>query len=178
MPTQRKVELVEQITDILTKNNYVIATDYRGLTVAELQELRKKLRDINTEYHIVKNNLTRFAAEKSGNEPLIELLVGPTAIAFGREDATKIAKTLVDYAKATKTTLSIKGGLIDGKLLNAQETIRLATLPPIEILRAQLLGTLQSPIFILQSMLAANIHGLYGVLNARIQQLGGNADVE
>ena len=178
MPTQRKVDLVEQISDILSNNNYLIATDYRGLTVAELQALRKQLRDINTEYRIVKNNLARFAAEKSGNEPLVELLVGPTAIAFGQEDATKMAKALIDYAKATKTTLSIKGGLIDGKLLSAQETTLLATLPPIEILRAQLLGALQSPLYMLQGILAAQVHGLYGVLNARIQQLGGIDDAQ
>ena len=177
MPIQRKVEIVDQITELLSQNNYIIATDYRGLTVTQIQDLRKQLRDLGTKYQVVKNNLARFAAGKSGNEAINELLIGPTALAFGRDDPAKMAKALLDFVKTTKTGLKIKGSLIDGRLLDVQQTSKLATLPPIDVLRAQLLGTLQSPIVQLQGLLAANIHNLYGVLNARIQQLGGNADV-
>jgi large subunit ribosomal protein L10 len=176
MATKRKIEIVEQLTELLSKSEFIIATDYRGLTVAEMSELRQQLRDIGTEYHVVKNNLVRFAAEKSGNEGLSELLSGPVALAFGHDDATKLAKALADYARISKTTLSIKGGLVDNRVLSAQDVSRLATMPPVEVLRARLLGTLQGPMFTLQNVLSASIHNLYAVLNARIQQLGGTAD--
>ncbi len=176
MPTQRKVEIVKELTELLSKYNYVLATDYRGLTVAEMAELRRQLRDISTEYHVVKNNLVRFAAERSGNDALIGMLTGPVALAFGTEDPARMAKALIDYAKATKTSLSLKGGLIDGKAFSAEQVTKLATLPPVEVLRARMLGTLQSPLYSLQAVLAAKIRSLYFVLNARIQQLGGTAD--
>ena len=86
------------------------------------------------------------------------------------------AKALADYARISKTTLSIKGGLVDNRVLSAQDVSRLATMPPVEVLRARLLGTLQSPLFTLQNVLSASIYNLYSVLNARIQQLGGTAD--
>jgi len=178
MPTQRKIDLVEQITQLFSENNYIVATDYRGLTVTQIQDLRKQLRDIGTRYQVVKNNLARFAAQNSGNEAVLDLLIGPTALAFGQDDPSKITKTILDYIRATKAEIKIKGSCIDGRLLDAQQTSRMATLPPIDVLRAQVVGVLQSPIAQLQGVLSATIYNLYGVLNARIQQLGGTADVQ
>ncbi|MEE8470034.1 MAG: 50S ribosomal protein L10 [Dehalococcoidia bacterium] len=177
MPTERKIQIVEQLTELLSRSKFVIATDYRGLTVTEVSELRRQLRELGTEYHVVKNNLARFAAERSGKEELCQLLSGPVALAFGYDDAAPLAKALVDYARTSKTSLSIKGGLIDSQLLSGEEMSRLATLPPIEVLRARLLGLLQGPAFALQNVLSANLYGLYSALNARIQQLGGTSDV-
>ncbi len=176
MPTQRKVQIVEELTELLSKYRYVLATDYRGLTVSQMAELRQQLRGVDTEYHVVKNNLVRFAAERSGNEELTSLLVGPMALAFSSNDPAKTAKAVIDYARATKIPLSIKGGLLDGRLLSAEQMTKLATLPSADVLRAQLLGTIQSPLYRLQNVLNANIQSLYCLLNSRIQQLGGTAD--
>jgi len=177
MTTKKKLQVVDQLAELLSQSKFVIATDYRGLSVAEMSELRHQLRNIGTEYHVVKNSLAKFAAENVGKQGLSQLLTGPTALAFGHEDILQLAKALADYIRISKTTLSIKGGLIDSQLIGSEEVRSLATLPSIEVLRARLLGLLLSPIFSLQNVLSANLRGLNSVLNARIQQLGGTTDV-
>ncbi len=177
MTTKKKPQIVDQLAELLSRSKFVIATDYRGLTVAEMSELRHQLRNIGTEYHVVKNRLAKFAAENAGKQELSQLLTGPTALAFGHEDIPQLAKALADYIRISKTTLSIKGGLIDSQLIGSEEVKRLATLPSIEVMRAKLLGMLLGPIFSLQNVLSANLRGLNSVLNARIQQLGGTIDV-
>ena len=177
MTTKKKPQIVDQLAELLSRSKFVIATDYRGLTVAEMSELRHQLRNIGTEYHVVKNRLAKFAAENAGKQELSQLLKGPTALAFGHEDIPQLAKALTDYIRISKTTLTIKGGLIDGQLIGSEEVKSLATLPSIEVMRAKLLGMLLGPIFSLQNVLSANLRGLNSVLNARIQQLGGTIDV-
>lgn len=177
MTTKKKPQIVDQLAELLSRSKFVIATDYRGLTVAEMSELRHQLRNIGTEYHVVKNRLAKFAAENAGKQELSQLLTGPTALAFGHEDIPQLAKALIDYIRISKTTLTIKGGLIDGQLIGSEEVKSLATLPSIEVMRAKLLGMLLGPIFSLQNVLSANLRGLNSVLNARIQQLGGTIDV-
>ena len=176
MPTPRKIEIVEELTEKLAGSGFVITTDYRGLTVAELAELRRLLREIGIEYRVIKNNLARFAAERAGKEGLTGLLRGPVAFAFGDKDISQPAKVIADYARTSKTSVSMTGGLFEERVLTAAEVSRLATMPPIEVLRARLLGTMQGPLYALQNVLSANVHSLYAVLNARIQQLGGTAD--
>lgn len=178
MTTKKKPQIVDQLAELLSQSKFVIATDYRGLSVAEMSELRHQLRNIGTEYHVVKNRLAKFAAENAGKQELSQLLTGPTALAFGSEDILQLAKALGDYIRISKTTLSIKGGLIDSQLIGSEEVKRLATLPSIEVLRARLLGLLLSPIVSLQNVLSGNMRGLSSVLNARIQQLGGTTDVQ
>ena len=178
MTTKKKPQIVDQLTELLSQSKFVIATDYRGLSVAEMSELRHQLRNIGTEYHVVKNRLAKFAAENAGKQELSQLLTGPTALAFGSEDIIQLAKALGDYIRISKTTLSIKGGLIDSQLIGSEEVKRLATLPSIEVLRARLLGLLLSPIVSLQNVLSGNMRGLSSVLNARIQQLGGTTNVQ
>ncbi len=173
MTTQRKSQLVERTAELLRGSKFVVATDYRGLTVSQISELRRQLRNIGTEYHVVKNTLAKFAAENVGKTELSQLLTGPTALACGQDNVSELAKALLDYIRASKATVSIKGALIDGRLLSVDEVRSLAALPPIEVLRARLLGVLLSPIFSLQNVLTANLRGLSTVLNARIQQLGG-----
>jgi len=177
MPTERKIQLVEQLNAMLSKSKFIIATDYRGLSVAEMSQLRRQLREVSTEYHVVKNNLAKFAAEKAGKPGLSQFLQGPIALAFCHGDAAQLAKTLTTYSRTSKTTFSIKGGIFDSRVLTAEEVFKLAILPPIDVLRAKLLGMLQSPIFALQNVLTANLRGLHIVLKARIQQLGGTSNV-
>jgi len=173
---KKKPQIVEQITELLSQSRFLIVTDYRGLSVAEMAELRQQLRKMGTEYHVVKNTLAKFAAEKAGKEQLSQLLTGPTALAFNQEDIIQLAKTLADYIRTSKSTLSIKGALMDDRVLGATEVSRLAVLPPIEVLRARLVGLLLGPIYSLQNVLSANLYALNSVLNARIQQLGGTTD--
>lgn len=177
MTTKKKPQLVDQLAELLSRSKFVIATDYRGLTVAEMSELRHQLRNIGTEYHVVKNRLAKLAAENAGKQELSQLLTGPTALAFGHEDIPQLAKALADYIRISKTTLTLKGGLIDSQLIGSEEVKSLAILPSIEVMRAKLLGMLLGPIFSLQNVLSANLRGLNSVLNARIQQLGGTTDV-
>jgi len=172
----KKPQIVERITQLLSDSRFLIATDYRGLSVAEMAELRHQLRNIGIEYHVVKNTLARFAAEKSGKQELSELLTGPTAIAFSQENIVPVAKALVDFIRISKSTLSIKGALMDDSVIGAADVTRLAYLPPIEVLRARLVSLLLSPLYSLQNVLSANLSALSTVLNARIQQLGGTTD--
>lgn len=175
MPTQRKVELIDELTVLLSQNKFIIATEYRGLTVSEMAQLRRQLREIGTEYHVVKNTLAKFAAEKAGKSGLSPYLQGPIALAFCKGDATQLAKILSNYVRTSKM-LSIKGGVLDSRALTPEEINSLATLPPIEVMRARLLGVMQSPIYSLHNVLTANLRGLCVVLNARIQQIGGLAN--
>jgi len=165
--------MVERTTELLRGSKFVIATDYRGLTVSQMQELRQQLRNIDTEYHVVKNTLAKFAAEKVGKPELSQLLTGPTALACGHENVSDLAKALLEYIRVSKATVSIRGALFDQRLISVDEVRSLAALPPIEVMRARLLGVLLSPIYSLQNVLSANLRGLSTVLNARIQQLGG-----
>ena len=177
MPTEKKVEIVEQLTELLSRNKFIIAAEYRGLSVAEMSQLRRQLREIGTEFHVSKNTLAKFAAEKAGKPGLSQYLQGPIALAFCKGDATQLAKVLTNYARTSKTALTIKGGILDVRVLTPQEVYSLATMPPIDVMRARLLGVLQSPIYSLHNVLSANLRGLGALLNARIQQMGGIANV-
>jgi len=177
MPTQKKAEILEQLTELLAQNKFIIAAEYRGLSVTEMSQLRRQLREVNAEFHVVKNTLAKFAAEKTGKPGLSQYLQGPIALAFCKGDAAQLAKTLTAYARTSKTALNIKGGILDVRALSPAEITSLATMPPIEVLRAKLLGVMQSPIYSLHNVLTANLRGLCSLLNARIQQMGGMPNV-
>jgi large subunit ribosomal protein L10 len=168
-----KQEAVKEIEDLLSRCTIAILTDYRGLTVADMSELRGKLRGVSSEYRVVKNTMTRFAAERTGKEALKDLLVGPTAIVFGYGEVMEPAKALADYLQAKKLGLPIKGGIMGDRLLSPEQIKALATMPPREVLISRLLGMLQTPITSLVFTLNANLSGLVRVLDARRQQLEG-----
>ena len=178
MPTEKKVQTVEQLAEVLSQNNVVIATDYRGLSVGEISELRSQLRQQGVEYRVVKNTLALLAAQRAGRPGLGPLLKGPTALALASGNETALAKALVTYQRTSKTTFSIKGGLLYELGLDAARVLTLATLPPREVLLARLLGALQGPLFALQNVLTGNLSGLLRVLQARVQQLGGPEAVQ
>ncbi len=169
---EKKPEIVDQISDKLSRSEIVVVTDFRGLTVAQITELRRKLRQQGVEYHVVKNTLAGFAADKAGKTGLSEFLEGPTAIAFGYDDAVQAPKSLMEYQKsAEESTLQIKGGLLGDRVLTAQEIIALAKLPPKDELIAKVVGLLQAPISGLVTVLGGNLRGFAGVLQARAKQL-------
>ncbi|MDI3257807.1 MAG: 50S ribosomal protein L10 [Kyrpidia sp.] len=141
---QEKVQAVEELAAKLREAKAAIVTDYRGLNVAEMTELRKRLREAGVDYKVVKNTLTRRATRAAQAEVLDQHLVGPTAIAFGFEDVVVPAKILSEFAKDHKA-LEIKGGLVEGRLVDAAGVDALAKLPPREGLLSMLLSVLQAP---------------------------------
>ncbi|ADG04920.1 50S ribosomal protein L10 [Kyrpidia spormannii] len=139
-----KVQAVEEITAKLRDARAAIITDYRGLNVAEMTELRKRLREAGVEFKVVKNTLTRRATAAVQVQDLDQHLTGPTAIAFGFDDVVVPAKILSEFAKDHKA-LEIKGGLIEGKAVDAAGVDALAKLPPREGLLSMLLSVMQAP---------------------------------
>ncbi len=142
MPNQEKTAAVAEITDRFRSAAAAVLTEYRGLTVAQLTQLRRSL-GTDTTYTVVKNTLTKLAATEAGYPIPDELLTGPTAIAFVSGDPVEAAKGLRDFAR-TNPLLVIKGGILEGKALSADEVRRLADLESREVLLARLAGTLQA----------------------------------
>lgn len=142
---EEKVRIVNEIAEKLKGSVCTVLTDYRGLTVAEDSELRKRLREAGVEFKVVKNTLTRRATVQTELTELDTHLIGPTAIAFSTEDLIAPAKIIVDFAKQ-HTELSIKAGVVDGKVVTVDEIKTLASLPSREGLLSMLLSVLQAPV--------------------------------
>jgi large subunit ribosomal protein L10 len=174
MPTEKKKQIVEGLQDAFSRCSVGILTDYRGLTTAELSDLRRKLREAGVEYRVVKNSLAQFASRETGKEDLAGSFVGPVAVALGYGEIPAAAKALTEYIKATKSILTIKGGFLEDRVLAPADVESLARLPSREVLLAQVLAGMQSPIYGLVNVLAGPVRGMMNVLQARIQQLEGN----
>lgn len=142
---EQKKQIVGEIADKLKASKTVVVVDYRGLTVAEVTELRKQLREAGVEFKVYKNSLTRRAAEAAELVDLNGSLTGPNAIAFSTEDVIAPAKILNDFAKKHEA-LEIKSGVIEGNVASAEEIKALAELPSREGLLSMLLSVLQAPI--------------------------------
>lgn len=141
---EEKEQLVREIATRLTESKTTIVTDYRGLNVAEVTELRKQLREKGIEFRVFKNTLARRAANQVDMEALVPYLTGPSALAFGTDDPVAPAKILNDFARRHKA-LELKGGIVEGKVVGADEVISLATLPSREGLLSMLLSVMQAP---------------------------------
>ena len=157
---------VELLTEKLGRAKAAILTDYRGLTVAQMQDLRGKLRSQQVEFRVVKDTLARRAAVAAGHEGLQGSLVGPTAIAFGYDDISTPPRLLGEWIRSTRLPLEITGGLVEGRVLDPARVREVADLPRKEVLIAQLLGTLQSPIAQLVGTIQAPVQQLIGLLEA------------
>jgi large subunit ribosomal protein L10 len=172
MLKSEKERVVEQLAERLRSTDTLMVADYRGLTMPEIDELRGKLLEAGARFTVVKNTLTRRAAEQAGTTDVLELIEGPTAIAFieAEGDPAAVAKILNDTAR-TNDVLVIRGGLLDGSLVGDAEIKRLATLPPADVLRAQLVGAVAAPLTTVVGLFTAPLRDLVGVLEARIRQL-------
>jgi large subunit ribosomal protein L10 len=166
MPRAEKVEQVELLTEKLRRAKAAVLTDYRGLTVKQLQELRGRLRAQDVEYRVVKNTLARRAAVEAGHDQFQELFKGPVAIAFGYDDVGVPARLVGEFARQTRLKVDIVGGLVEGRVMGADQTRETADLPPRDVLIAQLLGTLQSPVGQLVATVQAPVQQLVGLLEA------------
>ena len=174
MKKEQKETIVAELADRLKAADTVLVADYRGLTMPQIDALRTRLLESGARFTVVKNTLTRRAAEAAGAEALLTLLEGPTAIAFLEADGDMLAaaKALADMARESRV-LAIRGGVLQGKVVSAEEVETLAALPPIEILRGQVLGAIVAPVNALLGLVTAPLQNLYGLLDARIEQLGG-----
>jgi large subunit ribosomal protein L10 len=175
MARPEKVEQVELLTDKLKRARAAVLTDYRGLTVSQIQDLRGRLRAQAVEYRVVKNTLARRAAVEAGHDEFQELLKGPVAIAFGYEDISAPARLLGEFTRQTRLRLDIVGGLVEGRVMGPDQVRQTADLPSREVLLAQLLGTLQSPVAQLVATIEAPVQQLVGLLEAYKDKLGGEA---
>ena len=163
---EQKAEQVELLTEKLRKAKVAVLTDYRGLTVTQLQELRGKLRTGDVEYRVVKNTLARRAADAAGVADLKAELEGPVAIAFGYDDLSLPSKLINEFVRTTRLKLDVKGGLVEGRVFSPDQVKQLADLPSRDTLLAQLLGTLQSPVAQLVGIMQTPVQQLLGVLDA------------
>jgi len=153
-PRPEKVAVVAEVRERLSSSNGALLTEYRGLKVADLARLRHSLRESGGEYSIYKNTLVRRAAVDLGLDDIVDLLVGPTAIAFVTGDPVAVAKSLRDFAK-TSPNLVVKGGLLGEKVLSAAEATALADVAPREVVLAQLAGALAAPLVKMAGLLQA-----------------------
>ncbi len=164
-----KEALVEEVKDKMERAKSAVLTDYRGLNVSESTELRRKLRDEQVEYRVIKNTMARFAVRDLGLDEMIEYLEGPTAIAFSYEDPAAAPKVLSEYAKKNKK-LKIKAGLLAGVLIDAEGIQSLANLPSREVLLSKVAMAMQSPVSSFVSVLHAPIRDFVYVLDSVRQQ--------
>jgi len=172
MLRQDKERIVSELAERLKSSQNLLVADYRGLTMPEIDELRSKLLETGARFSVVKNTLTKRAAEEAGVQQLLELIDGPTAIAFidAEGDPAAAAKILNDTARA-HDVLVIRGGLLDGDTVSDVEIKRLATLPPADVVRAQFTGAVAAPLTTIVGLFTAPLRDLVGVLEARITQL-------
>jgi len=167
-----KERVVSQLAERLRSTETLMVADYRGLTMPEIEELRTRLLEAGARFTVVKNTLTRRAAEEAGTKEVLELIDGPTAIAFLEADGdpVAVAKVLNETARA-RDVLVIRGGLLEGSLVGDDAIKQLATLPPADVLRAQVVGAVSAPLATVVGLFAAPLRDLIGVLDARIRQL-------
>jgi large subunit ribosomal protein L10 len=173
-----KEHVVAELAERLRTAGTLIIADYRGLTHAELDNVRGELLKHGARFTVVKNTLTKRAADAAGVDALHDFLTGPTAIAFVHDgDMVAVAKTLNETAKATRR-LELKGGVLDGKPVDAGAVRDLATLPPLDQLRGQVLGAVVAPVTSFVGLIAAPLQDLVGLVEARSAQLEAGADAD
>lgn len=166
---ESKAQVVAQIKEKLEQSQSVVIVDYRGLTVEEDTDLRRQLRQAGVEYKVLKNTLIQRAANELGIKGLDEHLNGPTAVAFGVSDPVAPAKVITEYINKTKK-MTVKCGILDGEAIDPARVQALADLPSKEVLVAKMLGSMQSPISGLVSVLGGTVRALLYAIKAVIEQ--------
>ena len=170
MDVAQKRAVVDRLTERIRDCDTMIVTDYRGLTVGQVANVRAQLREAGATFHVAKNTLARIAAVQADKASLVDLLQGPTAIAFITDDAPAAAKKLSDIARQTRI-LTVRGGYMEGQPLTADDVRRLADLPPREVLLSQVVGAVAAPMQGVVAAVAAPLRDVVSVIDARISQL-------
>src|SRR5213078_3301377 len=179
MQKEDKARVVAELTERLRSADTVIVADYRGLTMPQIDTLRGRLLEHGAKFTVVKNTLTRRAAKDAGADALLALLDGPSAIAFIEADGdmVAVAKALADSARDTKV-LAIRGGILAGKEISGEAVEELSKLPPLDVLRGQVLGAVIAPLTSLLALVNAPLQNLIGLIDARANQLGADSPSE
>ncbi len=173
MPTQKKIDSVAELKARIERATLVASTQYRGLRVKEMGEVRRRLREGGFDVKVVKNRLLARAADEAGQAGLMEIVEGPTALALSYGDAIEAAKALAAYAQTAPAAFVINGGYFEGQTLNAQELRSLVRIPPRPVLLSQILGQLQSPLAGFIGLLDAPLQELSLLLQALLSELPG-----
>ena len=163
----KKIDAVNEIAAQLSGTKDFFFTDYRGLTVEQITNIRNKLREQNAEFHVVKNNYAKIAFTNMDHAEVNDLLVGPTAIAFSKEEAGPVAKAILEFAK--DAPLELKGGLVEGNLFDKEKVVAFSKLPTKKELLQMLMGTMNAP---LQNM----VYVLNGVTTKLVRTLAAVAE--
>ncbi len=174
MPTPEKESQVAEIRERLSRARAVVLTDYRGLNVGEISDLRGRLRKAGAEYRVVKNTLVEIAAESLGLPSLEQYLAGPTAAAFSYDDPTAPARVIQEFIRQTRK-LEVKGGLVEGRVLDARGVAALADLPTRPELVARVVGGVQAPLRGVVGVLSATLRSLVYALSAVREKREGEA---
>jgi large subunit ribosomal protein L10 len=171
MRREEKGHIIDALEETMGKSTSAVLTDYQGITGIELTNLRKRLRQQDIQYRVVKNTLARFAADRTNKKFLADSLKGQVAIAFGFGDVSAPAKAVKDYIKSTDSKLVIKGGFLGDRLLAAGDIDTLVDLPSRDVLLSMMLAGMQAPVTRLAMVLNSPLRGLANVLGARIKQM-------
>jgi large subunit ribosomal protein L10 len=172
-----KEKIVADLAERLKNTQSLIVADYRGLTMPQIDNLRGELLKHGARFQVVKNTLTRRAAEKAGADALLALLEGPSAIAFLEADGDPVAVAKAIGAATRETrVLAVRGGVLDGRPITAEDIDNLAKLPPFDQLRGQVLGAITGPLYAIVGLFTAPLNNLVGLIDARIEQLEAQGD--
>ena len=172
MPTQAKIDRVDELKEKLERCSIAVSTNYAGMSANDITDLRRRMRAGGVEFTVVKNNLMKLACDASQMPQAKAIVEGPTAIAFGYDDPTVAPKALADYIRTSRLPLDIQGAVMEGGvMLPPSDVSRLATLPAKPQLVATLLGQMQAPLTQLLGIMNGPIRSLGGLMQARIQQL-------
>ena len=174
MPTEAKKATVAELKEEFSAAKTTIVADYRGLTVSDIQAVRRALRGEGITYRVVKNRLAKIAADEVGNTELTQMLEGPTALAMGAGDEVALARTFLEAIRPFKT-VDVRGAVLNGKRVDSASVTRLSTLPPREVMLAQLAGGMASPLASMASLLAAPLRNLGYALSQVAEQKGQQA---
>src|SRR5215211_6008768 len=179
MDRNEKERQVAELTERLRTSETLIVADYRGLTMTQIDALRTRLLEQGARFTVVKNTLTRRAAEAAGADTLLAMLEGPTAIAFLESggDPAAVAKALQDAARETQV-LAVRGGVLQGRPVTSEDVAELAKLPTIDVLRGQVLGAIMAPLTTVVALFTTPVTDLVGLIDARIEQLGESAPAD
>ena len=173
MIKEKKMQIIAKLADDLSRSTIVIATNYQGLTAKQMADLRNILAKADAGYHVVKNTLARFAADKAGKENMAGIIEGSVALVFGYGDVVNPARVLTQYIRSGESALQIRGGLLGERVLTSDEVVSLAILPPKEILVSQLIAQLNTWIVGLHNVLSSPLQGLLNVLQRKTEEFSG-----
>ncbi len=173
MPTQRKIDLVEELKQIIGRASITIGADFRGLRVQEMDQMRRRLRASSVEVRVIKNSLLRRAADQAGVPDLMQIIEGPTALVLSYDDPTEAAKAVIEYARSAPPTFAIRGAFMDGQVVSADDLKALVLLPPRPVMLAQLAGQLQAPLATFVGLLESPLQELSSLLHSALSELPG-----